>query len=139
MKFITDEFRQPYDIDRKSPVGVCDLRDIPSKLVSKHTFPDNKESMYLENDLKKKNDFGPTILQTNKSLQILWDLFLYSVNLCIQPEYRKLGTRKNSVFGHFSRSASLDQYHQIYEQFLLLEEDFNSKDKKPSLSFVAIY
>ena len=53
MKFITDEFRQPYDIDRKSPAGVCDLGDIPSKLVSKHTFPDNKESMYLENDLRK--------------------------------------------------------------------------------------
>ena len=29
---------------------------------------------------------------------------IYSANLRIQPEYGKIGTRKNSVFGHFSRS-----------------------------------
>ena len=29
---------------------------------------------------------------------------IYSVNFCIQSEHRKLRTRKNSVFGHFSRS-----------------------------------
>ena len=28
----------------------------------------------------------------------------YSVNLCIQSEYRKIRTRKNSVFWYFSRS-----------------------------------
>ena len=28
------------------------------------------------------------------------------VNLHIQSEYRKIRTRKKSVFGHFSRSAS---------------------------------
>ena len=27
---------------------------------------------------------------------------VYGVNLCIQSEYRKIRTRKNSVFGHFS-------------------------------------
>ena len=33
-------------------------------------------------------------------------IFLYSdsVNLRIQSEYRKIRTRNNSVFGHFSRS-----------------------------------
>ena len=30
---------------------------------------------------------------------------IYGVNLCIQSEYRKTRTRKNSVFGHFSRSV----------------------------------
>ena len=30
---------------------------------------------------------------------------IYSVNLCIQSKYRKIRTRKNSVFGHFSRSV----------------------------------
>ena len=30
---------------------------------------------------------------------------IYSVNLRIQSEYRKIRTRNNSVFGHFSRSA----------------------------------
>ena len=30
---------------------------------------------------------------------------IYAVNLRIQPEYGKIRTRKNSVFGHFSRSV----------------------------------
>ena len=38
-----------------------------------------------------------------KSVQIR--RFFWSVFSCIQPEYRKIRTRKNSVFGHFSRSA----------------------------------
>ena len=29
---------------------------------------------------------------------------MYSVNLRIQPKFRKIRTRKNSLFGHFSRS-----------------------------------
>ena len=29
---------------------------------------------------------------------------IYGVNLRIQSEYRKIGTRNNSVFGHFLRS-----------------------------------
>ena len=29
---------------------------------------------------------------------------IYFVNLCIQYEYRKIRTRKNSIFGHSSRS-----------------------------------
>ena len=31
---------------------------------------------------------------------------IYGVNLRIQSEYRKMQTRKNSVFGHFSRSET---------------------------------
>ena len=32
---------------------------------------------------------------------------IYGVNLRIQSEYRKIQTRKNSVFGHFSRSVEI--------------------------------
>ena len=32
---------------------------------------------------------------------------IYGVNLRIQSEYRKMRTRKNSVFGHFSRIGRL--------------------------------
>ena len=32
---------------------------------------------------------------------------IYGVNLHIQSEYRKIRTRKNSVFGHFSRSVQI--------------------------------
>ena len=51
-----------------------------------------------------------------KSVQIrifFWSVFsstwtqseIYSVNLRIHSKYRKIRTRKNSVFGHFSRSV----------------------------------
>ena len=56
-----------------------------------------------------------------KSVQIrsfFWSVFsifglnteIYAVNFRIQSEYGKIGTRKNIVFGHFSRSASLRKY-----------------------------
>ena len=35
-----------------------------------------------------------------------WIQEIYEVNLRIQSEYRKIRTRKNSVFGHFSRNVS---------------------------------
>ena len=34
---------------------------------------------------------------------------IYGVNLLIQSEYRKIRTRKNSVFGHFSRSGNISK------------------------------
>ena len=30
---------------------------------------------------------------------------IYGVNIRIQSEYRKIRTRKNSIFGHFTRSV----------------------------------
>ena len=38
---------------------------------------------------------------------------IYSVNLCIQSKYRKIQTRKISVFGNFSRSAA--QWKRIFQ------------------------
>ena len=35
----------------------------------------------------------------------VWKVSKYGVSLRIQSEFRKIWTRKNSVFGHFSRSA----------------------------------
>ena len=43
------------------------------------------------------------LLHCVKSVQI-WSYF-WSVFSCIRTEYRKIRTRNNSVFGHFSRSA----------------------------------
>ena len=40
-----------------------------------------------------------------KCVQI--QIFFWSVFSCIQSEHRKIQTRKNSVFGHFLRSATL--------------------------------
>ena len=50
-----------------------------------------------------------------KSVQIrsyFWSVFglntkIYSINLRIQSEYRKIRTRNNYVFGHFSSSAEI--------------------------------
>ena len=36
--------------------------------------------------------------------------FFWSVFSCIQSEYRKIRTRKNSIYGHFSRSAYFSTY-----------------------------
>ena len=33
---------------------------------------------------------------------------IYGVNIRIQSEYRKIRTRRNSVFGHFSRGYKID-------------------------------
>ena len=33
---------------------------------------------------------------------------IYGVNLRVQSKYRKIPTRNNSVFGHFSRSVGLN-------------------------------
>ena len=41
---------------------------------------------------------------------------IYSVNLYIQYEYRKIRTRKYSVFGHFSRSVSAE-FRRIHPEF----------------------
>ena len=38
------------------------------------------------------------------SIFLYLDTEIYGVNPCIQSEYRKIPTRKNSVFGRFSRS-----------------------------------
>ena len=49
---------------------------------------------------------------------------IYSVNLCIQSECRKIRTRKNSVFGHFSHSdtclTSTKQYRFGFLLFLFV-------------------
>ena len=46
---------------------------------------------------------------------------IYRVNLCIESEYRKIRTRKNSVYGHFSCSVynqkkSIAQHEKRHDQ-----------------------
>ena len=47
---------------------------------------------------------------------------IYEVNLHIQSEYRKLKTRKNIVFGHFSRSVC--QINKSSDLLLRLASDY---------------
>ena len=53
---------------------------------------------------------------------------IYSVNLRIQAEYRKIRTRNNSVFGHFSRSEMLDEGK-------IMRRVFNFPNKKIDVAF----
>ena len=45
------------------------------------------------------------------------ELLIYGVNLRIQSEYRKIRTRKTSVFGHFSRSVMKSRNQEGYGNF----------------------
>ena len=40
---------------------------------------------------------------------------IYSINLCIQSKYRKIRTRNNSVFGHFSRSTIRSRFNKEHK------------------------
>ena len=51
------------------------------------------------------------LLHCVKSVQIR--SYFWSVFSCIQSEYRKIRTRNNSVFGHFSRIASSNETLEI--------------------------
>ena len=53
---------------------------------------------------------GPYFLVFGLNMEI------YKVNLRIQSKYRKIQTRKNSVFGHFSRSAMTLLLNQIFKK-----------------------
>ena len=48
-------------------------------------------------------------------IPVLWlDMGIHKVNLRIQSEYRKIRTRNNFAFGHFSRSESFIEYYQEF-------------------------
>ena len=104
-----DGFRQPYRLDRnKHGGGVMTFvsEDIPSKLVSKHTLPDDIEGMFIEINLRKTK----------------W-LILGTYHPPNQPDeyfFKAVGN-------------ALDQYLKTYEKFLLLG-DFNADDIEPILS-----
>ena len=80
--------------------------DIPSKLVSKHTLPDDIEGIFIEINLR----------------QTKW-LILETYHPPNQTDY------------YFFKSVgnTLDQYLKTYEKFLLLG-DFNAEDTEPILS-----
>ena len=106
---VIDSFRQPYRFDRNKYGGgvmIFISEDIPSKLVSKHTLPDDIEGMVIEINLKKTK----------------W-LILGTYHPPHQPDdyfFKAVGN-------------ALDQYLKTYETFLLLR-DFNVEDTEPILS-----
>ena len=63
-----------------------------------------------------------THLNCVKSVQI--QSFFWSVFPCIRTEYRKIRTRKSSVFGHFSRSVNVTIFSQCSHFILQKTKDF---------------
>ena len=108
-QFIIDGFRQPYRLDRNKDGGgvmIFASEDTLSKLVSKHTFPDDIEGIFIEINLRKTK----------------W-LFLGTYHPPNQPDdyfFKVVGN-------------ALDQYLKSYKKFLLLG-DFNAEDTEPILS-----
>ena len=51
-----------------------------------------------------RNFYGPYFLAFGLNTEI------YVLNIRIQSKYRKIRTRKNSVFGHFLRSDPIKHY-----------------------------
>ena len=57
-------------------------------------------------DLLHKSPYSVKIQENTDQKKLrIWTL--YGVHLCIQSEYKKIWTRKNSAYGHFSRSVIL--------------------------------
>ena len=96
--------------------------------IKEHLATDKKSHVFAHNEnckeLHLKNcfeiiDFASTSFRLHcvKSVQIR--SFFWSVFSCIQSEYRKIRTRKNSVFGHFSCSvkANRSYAHNLEEAF----------------------
>ena len=76
-----------------------------------------------ENTLReKKSKYGLFLVRIFPHLD--W-IQRYSVNLRIQPECRKIRTRKNSVFGHFSRSDISIRKYSAYSKLAV----YNNKMK----------
>ena len=68
---------------------------------------------------------------------------IYSVNLRIQSEYGKILTRRNSVFGHFSRSESLKisstfKFNLISHYYLAVR-DINHKFNTRVFDFTLVH
>ena len=79
-------------------------------LISKRTTRNNTNSSKLKHFVKKcpNTEFFLVRIFLYSSWIRRFTVFeldteIYSVNYCIQSEYRKIRTRKNSLFGHFSR------------------------------------
>ena len=108
-QFVIDGFRQPYRLDSKKHgegVTVFVSEDISSKIVSKHTLPDDIGGMFTEINLRKTKRL---ILGTYHPPNQLNDYFFKAVG------------------------SALDHYLKTYEKFLLLG-DFNAENIESILS-----
>ena len=89
----------------------------------------NKDLKYQYLHKFKDKSLSGMITHCVKSVQIR--SYFWSVFSCIRIEYRKIRTRNNSVFGHFSRSVYLKK--KLTTQLESWYDDFDSRDIKGSI------
>ena len=107
-QFLINGFSEPYRRDRNRNGGgiiVYVREDIPSKVLKKHSFPDDIEGIFIEINLRKQK----------------WLLF---------GTYHPPSQNNEYYFNAVCRS--LDIYNSIYSKFLLTG-DFNVEVSAPSL------
>ena len=82
-------------------------------------------SRLMENDISAKC-ISVLCIRSVQIRSYFWSVFscfglnteIYFVDLHIQSEYRKIRTRNNSVFGHFSRSGgSKNSFHSKTQRY----------------------
>ena len=119
-------------VDQRKEFSVISSRDQCQRSLPSLTF--DMPRPWFEYDQKLSSDFVDcTAWKVSKYGVFSGPYFpafglnteIYSVNLRIQSEYRKIRTRKTSVFGHFSRSVEVaqeleDLYGNPYQCVLLL-------------------
>ena len=72
-----------------------------------------------------------------KSVQIR--SFFWSVFPCIRTEYRKLRTRKNSAYGHFSRSYFLGIFQKLFKVIAVANSGNTNCRNRMNLSFSTFF
>ena len=115
LQFYIEGFSQPYRRDRNSNGGgllVYIREDIPSKVLTGYTIPDNTEGMFIEINLRKKKI-----------------LLFCGYN----PKKGLISEFTNSV------GRGIDSYSSKYENLLLIG-DFNSEPTEPAMDeFCELY
>ena len=105
-QFLLDGYSEPYRLDRNRNGGgvmIYVRKDIPSKLLSKHTFIDAMEGLFVEVNLRKSK------------------LLFFGSYRSDHPEF---GVSTNDYFNQIS--LALDKYSS-YDKFLLAG-DFNTEE-----------
>ena len=93
------------------------LKNFHERIQFTYEVEDNNKLPFLDVLLIK----NANNIHCMKSVQIR---SFFCVNLCIQPEYGKIRTRKNSVFGHFSHSDRQNSLQKTNKYRYLLKLEF---------------
>ena len=108
-------------------------KDMYNDLEQKKLLPEEQEGSLGEKCPNTDFFSGPYFPVFELNMEI------YSENLCIQSEYRKIRTRKNSVFGHFLCSGCRQGSRGTKDQLLFdktVLKDFKKRHINLSMTWI---